>query len=130
CQFGYRDSIFKQGAKDRYIITSVNLKLTKRDHRLHTTYGAIEGELRERGIVYPDIRDVSDAVIAIRKQKLPDPKELGNSGSFFKNPMIPKKKFEKLQKEYPKDPFIEMERDNYKISPDWLIDYSSFKCQR
>src|SRR5690606_29292861 len=81
CRFGYRDSIFKQGAKDKYIISSVTLRLTKKDHALHTNYGAIETELRERGIVYPTIRDISDVVIAIRSQKLPDPKVLGNSGS-------------------------------------------------
>ena len=130
CRFGYRDSIFKQAAKDRYIITSVNLKLTKRDHRLHTAYGAIEEQLRERGIVYPDIRDVSDAVIAIRREKLPDPKELGNSGSFFKNPLIPKKKFEKLQRDYPKVPFFEMDRDNFKIPAGWLIEQCGLKGKR
>ena len=130
CEFGYRDSIFKQGAKDRYIITSVNLKLTKRDHKLHTTYGAIEEELRLQGIVYPTIRDVSDAVIAIRRQKLPDPKELGNSGSFFKNPMISKKKFDKLQKQYPKVPFFELDREQYKVPAGWLIEQCGFKGKR
>src|SRR5690606_36622025 len=81
CRFGYRDSIFKQGAKDKYIISSVTLRLSKKDPALHTNYGAIETELRERGIVYPTIRDISDVVIAIRSQKLPDPKVLVNSGS-------------------------------------------------
>lgn len=130
CEFGYRDSIFKNEAKDNYIITSVNLRLTKKDHVLHTGYGAIEEELRKNDIVYPTIRDVSNAVIAIRKSKLPDPKELGNSGSFFKNPVISKKKFDKFIKSHPKAPFYEMEDDQYKIPAGWLIEQCGFKGKR
>jgi len=130
CQFGYRDSIFKQGAKDRYIISSVTLRLTKRDHRLHTNYGAIETQLRERGIVYPTIRDISDVVIAIRSQKLPDPKVLGNSGSFFKNPVVARKAFDKLQKQNPELPFYELEGDRFKIPAAWLIEQCGFKGKR
>lgn len=84
CEFGYRDSIFKNKAKDKFIITSVVLRLTKKDHVLHTGYGSIENELKNKGIVHPSIKDVSDAVIAIRRSKLPDPKEIGNSGSFLR----------------------------------------------
>lgn len=130
CEFGYRDSIFKNGAKDTYIITSVNLRLTKKDHVLHTGYGAIEEELKNNGIVYPTIRDISNAVIAIRKSKLPDPKELGNSGSFFKNPVISKKKFDRFIKSHPKAPFYEMEDDQYKIPAGWLIEQCGFKGKR
>ncbi|WP_108424202.1 UDP-N-acetylmuramate dehydrogenase [Flagellimonas amoyensis] len=130
CEFGYRDSIFKNRAKDKYIITSVNLRLTKKDHMLHTGYGAIEEELKRNGIVYPTIRDISNAVIAIRQSKLPDPKELGNSGSFFKNPVISKKKFDKFIKSHPKAPFYELEDDQFKIPAGWLIEQSGFKGKR
>ncbi|MDC6384375.1 UDP-N-acetylmuramate dehydrogenase [Flagellimonas taeanensis] len=130
CEFGYRDSIFKNGAKNKYIITSVNLRLTKKDHVLHTGYGAIEEELKNNGIVYPTIRDISNAVIAIRQSKLPDPKELGNSGSFFKNPVISKKKFDKFIKSHPKAPFYELDDDQYKIPAGWLIEQSGFKGKR
>ncbi|WP_418498989.1 UDP-N-acetylmuramate dehydrogenase [Flagellimonas sp.] len=130
CQFGYRDSIFKNEAKDKFIITSVNLRLTKKDHVLHTGYGAIEEELKSNGIVYPTIRDISNAVIAIRQSKLPDPKELGNSGSFFKNPMISKKKFDKFIKHHPKAPFYELEDDQFKIPAGWLIEQCGFKGKR
>lgn len=130
CQFGYRDSLFKQGGKDKYIISSVTLRLSRKDHRLHTGYGAIEDELRKRGIVYPTIRDISDVVIAIRSQKLPDPKELGNSGSFFKNPVVPKKRFDKLQKQHPEIPFYELDGELFKIPAAWLIEQCGFKGKR
>lgn len=130
CKFDYRDSIFKNEAKDKYIITSVNLLLTKTDHELHTGYGAIEGELQKNEIVYPTIRDISNAVIAIRKSKLPDPKELGNSGSFFKNPVISKKAFEKFIKANPTAPFFEVGEKEYKVPAGWLIEQSGFKGKR
>ncbi|MFC4222204.1 UDP-N-acetylmuramate dehydrogenase [Flagellimonas marina] len=130
CEFGYRDSIFKNEAKGKYIITSVNLKLTKKNHTLHTGYGSIELELREKGIVHPTIRDISNAVIAIRKSKLPDPKELGNSGSFFKNPIVSHKTYTKLIKKYPKLPSYEVEDGEYKIPAGWLIEQCGFKGKR
>lgn len=130
CEFGYRDSIFKNDAKDKYIITSVNLKLTKKNHDLNTGYGAIEGELKENGIVYPTIQDVSNAVIAIRQSKLPDPKELGNSGSFFKNPVISKKNLEKLKKVHPNIPSYSMDKDQFKVPAGWLIEQCGFKGKR
>lgn len=130
CQFGYRDSIFKNEAKDSYIITSVTLRLTKRNHLLQTGYGAIEEELRKNDIVYPTIRDISNAVITIRKSKLPDPKELGNSGSFFKNPVIGKKKFDKFIKSHPEAPYFELEEERFKIPAGWLIEQCGFKGKR
>lgn len=130
CEFGYRDSIFKNDAKDKYIITSVNLKLTKKNHDLNTGYGAIEGELKQNGIVYPTIQDVSNAVIAIRQSKLPDPKELGNSGSFFKNPVISKKNLEKLKKAHPNIPSYSMDKDQFKVPAGWLIEQCGFKGKR
>ena len=84
CHFGYRESVFKQELKDQYIITSVVFQLTKRNHKINTSYGDITKELENKKVISPTIKDVSNAVIAIRQSKLPDPKELGNSGSFFK----------------------------------------------
>ncbi|BFP39772.1 UDP-N-acetylmuramate dehydrogenase [Flavobacteriaceae bacterium GF1] len=130
CQFGYRDSIFKNKAKGEYIITSVMLKLTKANHKLHTFYGAIEDELKQMNVVTPTIRDISNAVVSIRSKKLPDPKEIGNSGSFFKNPVVSRKTFEKLQKKNPNAPFYKMEDDNYKIPAGWLIEQCGFKGKR
>lgn len=130
CQFGYRDSIFKNKAKGKYIITSVMLKLTKANHKLHTFYGAIEDELKQMNVVTPTIRDISNAVVTIRSKKLPDPKEIGNSGSFFKNPVVSRKTFEKLQKKHPNAPCYKMEDDNYKIPAGWLIEQCGFKGKR
>nr|WP_321414152.1 UDP-N-acetylmuramate dehydrogenase [uncultured Allomuricauda sp.] len=130
CAFGYRESIFKNKAKDKYIITSVVLKLTKKDHVLHTGYGSIENELKNRGIVHPTIRDISDAVIAIRRSKLPEPKEIGNSGSFFKNPVISGKAFDKFIKKNPDAPFYEIDDDQFKIPAGWLVEQCGFKGKR
>lgn len=130
CEFGYRDSIFKTAEKNNYIITSVKLRLTKQDHKLSTSYGAIEQELQRREIIYPTIRDISKAVIAIRQSKLPDPKEIGNSGSFFKNPVIDRKSFEKLKKKHPALPHYEAPDDKVKVPAGWLIEQSGFKGKR
>lgn len=130
CKFGYRDSIFKNEAKEKYIITSVNLKLTKQNHNLNTGYGAIEGELKKNGIVYPTIQDISNAVVAIRQHKLPDPKEIGNSGSFFKNPVVSRKTFKRLKKNNPDIPFYEVDEEQYKIPAGWLIEQCGFKGKR
>ena len=100
CNFGYRNSIFKNEQKGKVILTSVSFKLTKSNHNLNTSYGAIETELASKKIKNPTLKNISDAVIAIRKSKLPDPKEMGNGGSFFKNPVISKTQFETLQKKY------------------------------
>jgi UDP-N-acetylmuramate dehydrogenase len=97
CHFGYRESIFKHEVKDQYIITSVVFKLTKRNHKMNTSYGDITKELEKQNVASPTLKDVSNAVIAIRQSKLPDPKELGNSGSFFKNPIISKADYDKIK---------------------------------
>jgi len=130
CQFGYRDSIFKNDGKGKYIITSVNFKLTKSPHKLNTSYGAIESELREKGIGNPTIKDVSNAVMAIRRRKLPDPDELGNSGSFFKNPVITETKFLTFIKDNPEAPFYRISKTSYKIPAGWLIEECGFKAKR
>lgn len=130
CKFGYRDSIFKNTEKGKYIITSVNLRLTKRNHRLNTDYGALEKELLNRNIVYPTIRDISNAVIKIRQSKLPDPKEIGNSGSFFKNPIVSRKTFQKLQKKHSDLPHYEVDENQVKVPAGWLIEQCGFKGVR
>lgn len=130
CQFGYRDSYFKNEGKGKYIITSVTFKLSKRNHTLNTSYGAIEHELEKQNISNPTIKDVSNTVIAIRQSKLPDPAELGNSGSFFKNPVISKAEFEKFTKKHPEAPFYKVSEEAYKIPAGWLIEQCGFKGKR
>ncbi len=131
CEFGYRDSVFKNALKGQYIITSVTFRLTKKNHRLNTSYGPIEQHLAEKGIENPGIEDISDAVIAIRQSKLPDPKKLGNSGSFFKNPVISKDEFEELQKKYPEVPGYRTSEDEMKVPAGWLIERAGFKgCKK
>jgi len=130
CQFGYRDSYFKREGKGMYIITSIRLQLTKHDHRRNTSYGAIEEELKKKGISDPNIKDISNAVIAIRQSKLPDPKVLGNSGSFFKNPVISAPEFHTFTKDYPEAPFYKITENAYKIPAGWLIEQAGFKGKR
>lgn len=130
CEFGYRNSIFKNHLKGQYIITSVKFRLTKGKHLLHTEYGSIQSELGNKGISSPNIRNISDAVIAIRKSKLPDPKEIGNSGSFFKNPVIPAEKFLKLKQEFPDIPSYPISISETKVPAGWLIDQAGFKGYR
>lgn len=130
CQFGYRDSVFKNSKKGQYIITSVALKLTKNNHKLLTFYGAIENELQKQAIIHPSIKNISDAVISIRQSKLPDPKVLGNSGSFFKNPILSKKTFKTFQKKNPEAPFYQLDDGQFKIPAGWLIEKCGFKGKR
>ncbi|MFK5890865.1 MAG: UDP-N-acetylmuramate dehydrogenase [Flavobacteriaceae bacterium] len=125
CQFSYRNSIFKSVVKGKYIITSVTFKLTRQNHTLHTQYGAIKSELE--GISNPTIKDVSNAVIKIRFSKLPNPNEIGNSGSFFKNPIVNSPLFEDLLAKNSEMPFYKMNADNYKIPAGWLIEQCGFK---
>lgn len=126
CQFGYRESVFKKELKGKYIIVSVSYKLSKQP-KLNTSYGAINSELAKRGITQPSIKDVSDVVIAIRQSKLPDPKEIGNAGSFFKNPVIPKSHYIALQKTYENIPSYPVSKDTVKVPAGWLIDNAGWK---
>lgn len=130
CKFDYRDSIFKNEAKDAYVITSVTFKLSKKDHKLHTEYGAIQEILKEKAIANPGIKDIAEAVIAIRSSKLPDPAVLGNSGSFFKNPVISKSEFLKLQQTHPEVPFYTVSDKLIKVPAGWLIEQAGFKGKR
>ncbi|MCM5664377.1 UDP-N-acetylmuramate dehydrogenase [Galbibacter mesophilus] len=129
CKFGYRDSYFKRN-KGQYIITSVTFKLSKAPHTLNISYGAIEAELSKKEIENPGIKDVSNAVIAIRQSKLPDPKVLGNSGSFFKNPVIGVQEFEKLQEKHPTIPHYIVSNEEVKVPAGWLIEQCGFKGKR
>ncbi|WP_282163075.1 UDP-N-acetylmuramate dehydrogenase [Ulvibacterium marinum] len=130
CKFGYRDSYFKNEGKGKYIIVSVTLQLTKRNHRINRSYGAIESELNKKNIDRPNITDISNAVISIRKSKLPDPAKLGNSGSFFKNPVINQTKFDTFTKDYPDAPYYKVSSNAYKIPAGWLIEQCGFKGKR
>ena len=127
CNFGYRSSIFKNEVKGKFIITSVVLQLTKKNHKKSTSYGAIQQKLAEKNIKNPSIKDISDAVIAIRESKLPDPKKLGNSGSFFKNPVIDNENFQDFRNRYPDAPFYEVSPTEFKIPAGWLIEQAGFK---
>jgi UDP-N-acetylmuramate dehydrogenase len=130
CGFGYRDSFFKNEGKGKYIILSVTLRLTKTGHQLETSYGAIGEELQKNKVVQPTITDVSKAVIAIRNRKLPDPKVLGNSGSFFKNPVLDKQGFQSFKELHPEAPYFEVSENEYKIPAGWLIEQCGFKGKR
>lgn len=129
CKFGYRDSIFKNEEKGNYIITGVTLKLRK-SPTVNTSYKALTEKLEEKGIANPGIKEVSEAVIEIRQSKLPDPAEIGNTGSFFKNPVLPKSDFEQLQKEYPDIPHYPSGENLVKVPAAWLIDQCGWKGKR
>ena len=130
CNFGYRESIFKNDVKDQYIITSVVFKLTKKNHKINTSYGDIVAELAKNNRTEPTLKDVSNAVINIRRSKLPDPKELGNSGSFFKNPILLKSDFQKIQHQFPEMKYYEISETEVKVPAGWLIEQAGFKGKR
>jgi UDP-N-acetylmuramate dehydrogenase len=126
CKFGYRESVFKRELKNQFIITAVTFRLNKKPV-LNTSYGAIETELRAMGITTPDIQSISKAVCNIRSSKLPDPKVIGNAGSFFKNPEISRNKYESLQKEFPSIVGYQLENGNVKLAAGWLIEQCGWK---
>lgn len=130
CNFGYRDSIFKKQEKDKFIITSVTFKFSKRNHKLHVNYGTIASELEIMNISNPTIQDISKAVISIRESKLPNPKIIGNSGSFFKNPVISIHEFENLLQNFPEAPSYSVSDKEVKIPAGWLIEKAGFKGKR
>jgi UDP-N-acetylmuramate dehydrogenase len=130
CHFGYRESIFKNEVKDQYIIVSVVYKLTKQNHKINTSYGDITAELAKNNITTPTLKDVSNAVIAIRKSKLPDPAELGNSGSFFKNPILLKTDFEPIHQNFPEMRFFDISETEVKVPAGWLIEQAGLKGKR
>ncbi len=126
CEFGYRESVFKNRHKGKYIILSVRFNLFK-NALVDIQYGAISTVLESKGIVSPTPKQVSDAVIEIRESKLPNPKEIGNSGSFFKNPVILKSDFIKLQEQYPTIPSYPINDMEVKVPAAWLIEKSGWK---
>ncbi|HZW61214.1 MAG TPA: UDP-N-acetylmuramate dehydrogenase [Candidatus Babeliales bacterium] len=130
CHFSYRDSIFKNALKDQYIIVSVILRLNKvPEFNIH--YGNLKETLDNIPIEELNIKTISDAVIRIRRSKLPDPKKIGNAGSFFKNPIVSQNDFLKLQKIYPKMPYFLTDDENtIKISAAWLIEQCGWKGKR
>lgn len=127
CQFGYRESIFKQRLKGKYFISSITLTLTKKDHLFNVTYGAIKDVLKEKNVKELTIRAISDAIIDIRKKKLPDPLLIGNAGSFFKNPSVEIIVFDALKKKYPAIPSFPGEKNLIKIPAAWLIEQCGWK---
>jgi UDP-N-acetylmuramate dehydrogenase len=130
CNFGYRNSVFKEEAKGHYIIINVTFKLKKKNHVLHTTYGAIASQLEIMEIKDPTIKNVSDAVVAIRKSKLPNPKDIGNSGSFFKNPVISKNVYNALKINFSDIPSYPISNHEVKVPAGWLIEKAGFKGKR
>lgn len=129
CCFGYRDSIFKQVVKNEYMITSVNLRLNKTPV-FHLDYGAIKETLAMMQVNEPSIKAISDAVIHIRRQKLPDPKQIGNAGSFFKSPMLQQAEFDAIYQRFPHMPYFNDGHERYKIPAGWLIEQCGWKGRR
>lgn len=126
CNFGYRESIFKNEEKNRYIITNLSLTLSNTPH-LNTSYGAIAQELESQGVHHPTIQDVSAVVSKIRVSKLPDPATIGNSGSFFKNPILEAGYLEKLQVRFPDLVFYPVNENKVKVAAGWLIEQCGWK---
>lgn len=130
CRFGYRESVFKHELREKLFISSVTLTLTKKNHRLNTSYGAIHDTLKQMNVTSPTIRSISDAVIAIRQSKLPDPSKLGNAGSFFKNPVVGEKEYTTLKQSFPAIPGYFSENQSVKVPAAWLIEQCGWKGKR
>jgi UDP-N-acetylmuramate dehydrogenase len=126
CAFAYRDSLFKRAGRDRYVIVSVTLRLSTVPH-VHAEYAELKGELARRGHEHPTPQQVSEAVIAIRSRKLPDPAVIGNAGSFFKNPVIGEEKLEALKVFYPNMVSYPQGNGTHKLAAGWLIDAAGWK---
>ena len=129
CAFGYRESVFKNKYKGQFVITSVTYKLYKQP-RFNTSYGAIQQELEKMGVSQLSIQAIAQAVINIRSSKLPDPGEVGNAGSFFKNPQVPNKQFKEIIDLYPSIPSFPVDGEQVKIPAGWLIEQCGWKGYR
>lgn len=127
CDFGYRESAFKNKYKDQYFILSVTYRLTKNNHTLNIDYGDIKKELDLHSIENPTIQDVSNAVCTIRRSKLPDPNIVGNAGSFFKNPVVKSEQLKTILKSFENVPFYPIDEEFVKIPAAWLIEKCGFK---
>ncbi len=130
CDFAYRESVFKNSLKNKYIITAVTFRLTKKNHKINIEYGDIKQELLLQNIKSPTLIEVSNAVIAIRSSKLPDPKVLGNCGSFFKNPIILKQDLDQIKLKFPDIKYFEIDVKHVKVPAGWLIEQAGFKGKR
>jgi len=126
CEYGYRQSRFKQDWKNQYLIVSVEYQFSETFHP-HLDYGNIRAELERQGIAEPTAQQLRQTIIDIRNAKLPDPKVQGNAGSFFMNPVVSREKFESLQAEYPQMPHYTIDADHEKIPAGWMIDQCGWK---
>jgi UDP-N-acetylmuramate dehydrogenase len=129
CRFGYRESIFKHELKGQYFIISVDFQLSKQGE-LKLEYGNIKAYLEQNGITTPSLLQLHDAICAIRDTKLPDVKQIGSAGSFFKNPVIPSEQFEALQRKYPEIPHYPDTEGLVKVPAGWLIEQAGWKGWR
>ena len=127
CNFTYRSSIFKEKLKNKYVISRVTFRLSKTNHVINSEYKPLKNLLNDRGILTPTIQDISKLVIEIRTNKLPDPKKIGNCGSFFKNPIISNLKFKNLFKKFNTIPNYKISKNEVKIPAAWLIEECGFK---
>jgi len=125
CNFGYRNSIFKHELKNKVIVSEVIFRLSK-NAKLNLEYGAIKQELRNQAIIQPTIAQLSNTIRKIRQSKLPDPKEVGNGGSFFKNPVVSTSKYNELKNQYP-EIVAYANADKMKIAAGWMIDHLGWK---
>jgi UDP-N-acetylmuramate dehydrogenase len=129
CHFGYRDSVFKNEVKGQYIISNVQFRLDK-NPVFHVSYGDIQKTLEQMGVKEWTIKAISEAVIKIRRSKLPDPTEIGNAGSFFKNPEIAASHYEALKSEHPDIPGYVINEETVKVPAGWLIEQCGWKGKR
>jgi UDP-N-acetylmuramate dehydrogenase len=129
CEFGYRESVFKNKMKNQYIILNITLEL-KKNPVFNINYGDVKTILENQNIKNPSIKDVSNAIISIRRSKLPDPKKIGNSGSFFKNPIVSLKKLKLIKNKYPKIISYKINENEFKIAAGWMIEIAGWKGKR
>jgi UDP-N-acetylmuramate dehydrogenase len=129
CEFGYRESVFKNKMKNQYIILNITLEL-KKNPVLNINYGDVKAILESQNIKNPAIKEVSNAIIRIRQSKLPDPKKIGNSGSFFKNPLVSLNQLELIKKNYPNVVNYEINENEFKIAAGWLIERAGWKGKK
>ena len=129
CEFGYRESVFKNKMKNQYIIVNITLEL-KKSPVLNINYGDVKAILESQNINNPSIKQVSDAIISIRQSKLPDPKIIGNSGSFFKNPIVSLNQLELIKKKYPNVVNYKINENEFKIAAGWMIERAGWKGKK
>tara|TARA_B100001093_G_scaffold188665_1_gene181228 strand:+ start:5966 stop:6970 length:1005 start_codon:yes stop_codon:yes gene_type:complete len=127
CKFSYRSSVFKEELKNKFIISNVTIRLSKKNHIINTDYSSLKNALIESGLANPSIKNIAECVHTIRCNKLPNYKKIGNAGSFFKNPIIKKNKLKEIKSSYPEIINHKIKGSEYKISAAWLIDNSGFK---